>query len=228
MARAVAVPLADGVWRIPTAVGDLANAYAFRDPDGGITLVDAGRWRAAGRLRAGLAAIGSTPADVLRVVVTHARVDAVGGLAALAAGTGAAVACHEREAPYLRDGRTPRTARGRVSTIPPAPAAAEFLDGELLPAGLRVVHTPGVTPGHVCLLHEPTGVLVTGDALVNVRGVRYPPGWMCTAPAVHRRSVAALADLDFEVAAFSHGPEIRRRAREVVRAFLDGRPGRTR
>ena len=32
-----------------------------------------------------------------------------------------------------------------------------------------------------------------------------------------------LADLDFEVAAFAHGPELRRGARAAVRALLHGR-----
>ena len=103
--------------------------------------------------------------------------------------------------------------------------AEEFQHGTVLPAagGLRVVHTPGHTPGHVSLLHEPSGVLITGDALFNVRGIRYSPGWMCTDPALNRRSADGLGDLDFEVAAFTHGPEIRQGAREAVRAFLRGR-----
>ena len=34
MSRAAAVPIADGVWRIPTSIGDFVNSYAFRDADG--------------------------------------------------------------------------------------------------------------------------------------------------------------------------------------------------
>ena len=89
--------------------------------------------------------------------------------------------------------------------------------------GLRVVHTPGHSPGHVSLLHEPTGVLVTGDALFNVRGIRYSPRALCTDPELNRKSADVLGDLDFEVAAFTHGPDIRHGARDAVRAFLRGR-----
>ena len=220
-----AVPLADGVWRIPTSVGDLVNAVALRDADGSVTLVDPGlRLRYARRkLRAGLASIGVAAADVRRVVVTHAHVDHVGGLASLVSDSGAEVHAHEREAVYLRDGRTPRMQRGKPGSFPPVTVAEEFLDGSLLPGRLRVVHTPGHTPGHVSLLHEPTGVLVTGDALFNVRGLRYCPGWLCTDPSLNRKSADVLGDLDFEIVAFMHGPEIRRGAREAVRAFLRGR-----
>ncbi|HZB48938.1 MAG TPA: MBL fold metallo-hydrolase, partial [Mycobacteriales bacterium] len=116
-----------------------------------------------------------------------------------------------------------RMRRGKPGSFPPVTAAEEFLDGSLLPGGLRVVHTPGHTPGHVSLLHEPTGVLVTGDALFNVRGLRYCPDWLCTDPSLNRKSADVLGDLDFEIVAFMHGPEIRQGAREAVRAFLRGR-----
>ena len=44
-------------------------------------------------------------------------------------------------------------------------------DGELLPVagGLRVVHTPGHSPGHISLLLESTRTLITGDALDLIR-----------------------------------------------------------
>jgi glyoxylase-like metal-dependent hydrolase (beta-lactamase superfamily II) len=227
LARAAAVLIADGVWRIPTSIGDFVNSYAFRDRDGTFTLIDAGlsyRW-ANRKLRRGLAWIGAGPGNVSSVVATHAHSDHVGGLARIAAQTGAGVAAHEREAVYLRDGKVPRFSSGRTGKFRKVTVAEEFVDGTILPVagGLRVVHTPGHSPGHVSLLHEPTGVLVTGDAIFNVRGLRYPFDSLCTDLAVNRASADALGDLDFEIAAFTHGPEIRHCARDAVRAFLRGR-----
>jgi glyoxylase-like metal-dependent hydrolase (beta-lactamase superfamily II) len=234
--RTCAVPLADGVWRIPTSVGDLVNTFALREPDGSVTLVDAGvRWLGSRRVLAGLAELGAQPADVTRIVVTHAHVDHAGGLARLVRETGAQVCTHERDSIYLREGRAPRSnrssraariaARFAPKKMPKVPVAEEFADGAVLPVagGLRVVHTPGHTPGHVSLLHERSGVLITGDAVFNVRGLRWPPSWMCTDPARNRRAADVLGELDYQVAAFTHGPEVRHRAREAVRAFLRGR-----
>jgi glyoxylase-like metal-dependent hydrolase (beta-lactamase superfamily II) len=223
--RRGAVALAPGVWRIPTTVGDLVNSYALVEDDGAVTLVDVGLRRGFRRIRAALHSIGVKPGDVRRVVVTHAHRDHVGSLTKMIAATGADVAVHEREAPYLRDGRAPRTARGRGGRIPTVTVAEQFLDGTVLPVagGLRVIHTPGHTPGHVSLLHEPTGVLITGDALFNLRGIRYSLGRFCTDPELSRKSADVLGDLDFDVVAFMHGAEIRTGAREAVRAFLRGR-----
>ncbi len=224
MAKEAAVRLADGVWRIPTAPGDMINSFALAGPDGGVTIVDAGLKLAPARKRlvAGLAAIGAAPADVRQVVVTHAHPDHAGGLAALVALTGCGVLSHERESVYLRDGRSPRTRRGRSRGFPKVPVTTEFRHGELLPGGLRAVHTPGHSPGHTALLHEETGVLFTGDAVLNVRGVRYAPGLLCTDPDRNRQSADQLGELEFEVAAFAHGRELRRDAKAAVRALALG------
>jgi glyoxylase-like metal-dependent hydrolase (beta-lactamase superfamily II) len=234
VARDAAIPLAANVWRIPTAPAGLVNSFAFRDDDGTVTLVDAGLRSARRRLLAALSAIGAEPEQVRRVVVTHAHGDHAGGLARVVEATGAEVSTHERDAIYLREGRVPqrdRSARGRrlagflVRGFAKVTVGEEFRDGTVLPVagGLRVVHTPGHTPGHVSLLHQPTGVLITGDAVFNVRGLRWSPPLFCTDVALNRRSADVLGDLDYEVAAFTHGAEVRHQAREAVRAFLRGR-----
>ncbi|MBI1759648.1 MAG: MBL fold metallo-hydrolase [Actinobacteria bacterium] len=233
MARRDVVPLASNVWRIPTAPASLINSFALRDDDGGITLIDAGLKRATGPILAALAALDAKPADVRRIVMTHSHSDHAGGLPALAAATGAGIHSHERESVYLRDGRMPvgrglgprLVARIGSRLVRPVTVAEEFRDGDVMPVagGLRVVHTPGHSPGHVSLLHEPSGVLITGDAVFNIRGLRWPLPWFCTDPALNRRSADRLGDLDFEIAAFTHGVEIRHHARQAVRAFLRGR-----
>jgi glyoxylase-like metal-dependent hydrolase (beta-lactamase superfamily II) len=98
-----------------------------------------------------------------------------------------------------------------------------FAEGELLPVagGLRVLHTPGHSPGHCSFLHEPSGVLVTGDALVNFRArVNYSFVSGCSDFKMSQDTADRLGEVDYEVAAFTHGPEIRVGARDAVRAFL--------
>ena len=229
-----AVALAPGLWRIPTMPFDLVNSFLLADEDGSLTLVDTGFRRADRAIVAALAGLGRAPQDVQRIVLTHAHNDHAGGLAATKEKTGADVLAHDRDACYVRNGTTPQLDRSRVlgrllnrvrGSFAKADVARSFQDGELLPiaGGLRVVHTPGHTPGHVSLLHEGSGVLITGDAIFNVRGLRYSPATFCTDIRLSRDTADRLADLEYDVAAFTHGDHIARGGREAVRAFLRGR-----
>ena len=101
--------------------------------------------------------------------------------------------------------------------------AVTAADGDLLGSdeSLRVLHTPGHTLGHISLLHEPSRVLITGDAIWNMRSVRtWPVLAFCTDIALNERSAAVLGDADYEIAAFTHGPHIGPGGRAAVRAFL--------
>jgi glyoxylase-like metal-dependent hydrolase (beta-lactamase superfamily II) len=104
----------------------------------------------------------------------------------------------------------------------PVEVATPLADGDLLDiaGGLRVLHTPGHSPGHVSLLHEPTSVLITGDAMFNVLGLRRSPGFLCSDVRMTERTAHVLGEVEYEIAAFTHGPEIRQRAREQVRRLL--------
>lgn len=228
-----AVVLAPGVVRIPT-LGDFINSIAFTDVDGSVTLVDCGLKRAPARIVAGLAYIGKRPRDVTRIILTHAHADHAGGASAMLGATGVAgIDAHEADADYLRQGSPPprdtTTTGGRIfdrlpaSGFSPVPVASELKHGDLIPVagGIRVVHTPGHTPGHVSLLHEASGVLITGDSIFNIWSRRtWPLAGFCTSFAQSKATAVILADLDYGIAAFTHGPELRDRARERIRDFL--------
>ncbi len=230
-----AVQLAAGVWRIPLAPFDLLNAFLLSGDDGSLTLVDAGTRRAPKAVLAALASLGRAPADVTHLLLSHAHNDHAGGARALQEATGGRVLTHEREAVYLREGRMPtpdpstrggrllaRSSGGGFAALTPD---GTFEDGDVLPVagGVQVVHTPGHTPGHCSFLHPASGVLLTGDALFNVRGLRWSIKTACTDIALSRTSAVRLGELDFDVAGFSHGGHVSTGAPAAVRAFLAGR-----
>jgi glyoxylase-like metal-dependent hydrolase (beta-lactamase superfamily II) len=227
------VRLAPGVWRIPTFTADLVNSFAFEEPDGGITLVDTGLKGSGPKgIVAGLAAMGRQPQEVRRILLTHAHYDHAGGLARVAAHTGAPVAIHDDDATYARTGKPPKLDPGPLANrlfnlVRTGFAAAEvqstFREGDLLDVagGLRVLHTPGHTPGHCSFLHEPSGVLITGDSLFNFFDrMSYSFSFFCSNVLLSRQTADRLGDVDYEICAFTHGPEIRSGAREKVRDFL--------
>lgn len=88
------------------------------------------------------------------IVLTHAHFDHMGGLRVLAQETGAAVYLHaadEQIVPQMSHGRMTETFTPYGETVTAAGLT------------LRVLHTPGHSPGSVCLLTENT--LFTGDTL---------------------------------------------------------------
>jgi glyoxylase-like metal-dependent hydrolase (beta-lactamase superfamily II) len=225
-----AISLAPGLWRVPTVPWDLINSFLIRAEDGSITLVDTGLKMAPSRIVAALAEIGSGPSDVAAIVLTHAHADHAGGAADLSRRTGRGITVHPADAEFVKTGSAPprdtSLRLGRLITrtpgSDPAPVARTMSDGELLDgSALRVHHTPGHTPGHCSLLHEPSGTLITGDAIWNMRSRRtWPVLAFCTNAALTEETAATLGDLEYTTAAFTHGPEIRGTGREAIREFL--------
>ncbi len=233
---APAVPLASGIYRIPT-LGHYINSYAFVDADGQVTLVDCGLKRAPRKIVKALSYVGKSPADVTRIVLTHAHLDHAGGARGMVGLTHAdGVHVHAADAEYIRSGHAApqdqSITSGRIFTRMPGgnfestTVSAELHDGEILDVcgGLRVVHTPGHSPGHISLLHEDSGLLITGDAIFNVTSrLTWPIAALCTSYRQNQQTAQVLGDLDYSTVAFTHGPEITENARETIRAFLQRR-----
>jgi glyoxylase-like metal-dependent hydrolase (beta-lactamase superfamily II) len=230
VARDPAIELAPGVFRIPTMGAAGINSFAVVEDDGSVTLVDCGLKRAPARIVAGLRAIGRHPGDVRRIVLTHAHSDHAGGAADLAARTGAPVAVHEGDAAAVEAGRHPHydpsLRAARVLTrlpggrFPPVRVDERLTDGQVLDGGLRVVATPGHTPGSLCLLHEPSGTLLVGDTLFHRRRLRPSPRPLCSDFRLNERSARLLGELEYERVGFAHGHPITERAREAVRRVV--------
>ena len=230
MPSAPAVALAPGVWRVPL-VRDFVNGFILRDDDGQVTLVDMGLKQSGKKVMAALTSIGSGPSDVTRLMLTHAHPDHAGGAAYVAKETGRAFGIHEADADFVRRGVSPPRDQGfRIGRLlgrskngfPPVPVGETFTDGQVIPfaGGIQVVHTPGHSPGHASYLLQEPGVLITGDAIFNVRGLRWPIKAFCTDFAMTRRTAVRLAELEYSTAAFTHGPELRDRPRDHIRRFL--------
>jgi glyoxylase-like metal-dependent hydrolase (beta-lactamase superfamily II) len=232
MAAAPAVQLAPNVWRIPL-VRDFVNGFIIRDDDGQVALVDMGLKRSGTKVIAALQSIGSGPSDVTRLMLTHAHPDHAGGAAYVAERTGRDFGIHEADAGFARDGVSPPRDRafllGRLlgrgkNGFPPVEVGETFTDGQVIPfaGGIQVVHTPGHSPGHASYLLPEHSLLITGDAIFNVRGLRWPIRSFCTDFRLTTQTAVRLAELDYTLAAFTHGPELRDEPRRHIRRFLQG------
>jgi glyoxylase-like metal-dependent hydrolase (beta-lactamase superfamily II) len=166
-----------------------------------------------------------------RVILTHHDIDHIGSLASIRGERAdrVTIMAHEIEKPYV-DGTKPALKLAQFeanrANLPPErqavfqKMAAAFqssrasvdetlVDGEELPyaGGIRVIHTPGHTLGHICLYLERSKTLVSGDALtVDKEGVlvRSQPSINYDTPAAVE-SLKKLAPYDIQAVITHHG-----------------------
>jgi glyoxylase-like metal-dependent hydrolase (beta-lactamase superfamily II) len=192
------------------------------------SLIDCGYAGSASRIERAMRVHDARLADLARVVITHGHPDHAGSARELAA-LGIPILMHPADAANLRltwRHLIGRPSRGTVfAAMTPEPGAVEPIeDGQLLPmlGGLRVIHTPGHTPGSVCLYGARDRVLFVGDTLQRRFGrVSFASGLYSDDHATARRSVKRLAELDVDTIVFSHFAPLEGRAAEVLATLAD-------
>ncbi|HWR56609.1 MAG: MBL fold metallo-hydrolase [Bacillota bacterium] len=198
--------------------------------DNGATLVDVGYPGQLAELTAAVEQAGIAFNHIRRVIFTHQDWDHVGNIAAVQDVLGDALKIYthtderkyiEGAAPYIK--MTPERIQARLQSLPEeirAKAAGLFAsiptvqvhgtfgDGEPLSfhADVRVIHTPGHTPGHMCLYVKKHRLLIAGDQLRLQNGVLVGPASEHTADLrTARQSLDKLQHYDIDYVICYHG-----------------------
>jgi hydroxyacylglutathione hydrolase len=112
-------------------------------------------------------AVEQTGLDIGQILVTHAHIDHVGAVAALADEYACPVLMHTEAEPMLEQLPTQAMMMGlRFGKVPTVDHYIE--DEEILEVGglkLRSLYTPGHAPGHLAFYIEGEELLLSGDAL---------------------------------------------------------------
>ena len=199
-----------------------------------LTLIDTGFKGRSTHIIRELARLGYSPADITSIIITHHHADHTGSLATLKEATGAKVIAHPADAPYI-DGSLSQPGpanpewlgdilapiHGMWATVPVA--VDELVnDGDELPilGGIKILHTPGHTPGSISLFLEQEGLVIVGDVLSrSTLGLSLPSKAFTIDLAQEIQSIRRLASLDFTLIGFGHGAALTRNARRAVTDF---------
>ena len=216
----------------------IGRAYLYQEADR-LTLIDTGLAGSADRVLAAVERLGRQPGDLRQIVITHHHRDHTGSLGDVAERSGAQVLVHALDAPVVRGDRPPPApdAAGLRRLIRPLlrwgvrPGQAARVDRELadgdeidVGSGARVLHVPGHTAGSIALYVPGRRLLFAGDAASNALGLGPPAGpfgMFNEDGAQARASFRRLAELDFDVACFGHGPPLDKDASLAFRRALE-------
>jgi glyoxylase-like metal-dependent hydrolase (beta-lactamase superfamily II) len=157
-----------------------------------VVLIDTGFPRQLEQLSAAADSNGIALDRLNRIIITHQDIDHIGNLQDLVEGSPSRieVSAHVIEKPYVQGDRrllrftdeaiasldqlpdhVPESFKKGLKALmlnpPRATVDRVIVDGERLPwcGGIIVIDTPGHTPGHISLYHEPSRTLIAGDAL---------------------------------------------------------------
>jgi len=218
------------VFRVPAPfVNGVAEIYVLLGKQ--VALIDTGVLGSVPQyVEPALAALNVRLSEVDLVINTHAHPDHIGGNemvkragvakfavhaadVPLTAGPEAFLGCpHDISELFRLAGREDLVVERRAFLLAnvgrEVPPDRQLRDGDELDLGrgmlLRVLHTPGHTPGSISLYWEREGILFTGDSLQG-RGLR--PGWMPLYfyAAEYMRSAARLNELPMRTLCLGHG-----------------------
>jgi glyoxylase-like metal-dependent hydrolase (beta-lactamase superfamily II) len=123
--------------------------------------------------------------DINKIIITHQDLDHFGGLPEIleASKHKIEVMAHEDDKPYIQgEKHLVRLNSNFLNSMPedrqemvkqmfknftPVDVDTTIADNQELPycGGITVIHTPGHTPGHLCLYHKTSKTLIVGDAM---------------------------------------------------------------
>jgi glyoxylase-like metal-dependent hydrolase (beta-lactamase superfamily II) len=159
--------------------------------DDTVVLVDAGITGSLAKIKSAMKDACVSFERLDEIIVTHQDIDHVGGIKGILDELPEVkVLAHEEEKPYIQGERKfVRLNSGfmeRINFLPeeeqekvlgmfknaPVKVNRTLTDGEELIdcGGIIIIHTPGHTPGHICLYHKNSKTMIVGDAMNVIEG----------------------------------------------------------
>jgi glyoxylase-like metal-dependent hydrolase (beta-lactamase superfamily II) len=101
--------------------------------------------------------------QITSIVLTHGHFDHIAQVTEIARVSGARICIHRGDAHALQDDRF--SLASHFGARPPGILPDMILNEGDSVAGFTVLHTPGHTPGSICLFDSDSGILISGDTV---------------------------------------------------------------
>ncbi len=210
--------------------GRIVNCYLIVNNDE-IILIDTGLPGNSSKITKYLEnTLKRSPQDINTIVITHNHFDHVGSLSKIKEITGAKVAIHPADADFIRGkgnhvGGAFANAMIKLLKIiyQSKPVEPEILlsEGDLI-GDYQVIHTPGHSPGSICLYNPKNKAIFVGDNLQYTKGKLQSPGEkLILEPAKYEESIKRLLDYDIEVILTGHTAPVTSDARHLLEDFVN-------
>jgi glyoxylase-like metal-dependent hydrolase (beta-lactamase superfamily II) len=209
-----------------------ANSYLYISDNNEISIIDTGMPGNASKILSQISELNISIEKINYIILTHSDIDHTGSFIDLKNATGALVAIHENEVPYLL-GEKMKKQNGiiggligiifglllkfmKTQNIVPDITLKE---GDFI-GGLKVISCPGHTEGSISLYNEET-VLFSGDAIItdkhsNIKGFNNR-ATSDTSEAAN--TINKIKHLKFDVLLPGHGSLVLKNASDKLREF---------
>ncbi|SFJ67247.1 MBL fold metallo-hydrolase [Thermoflavimicrobium dichotomicum] len=216
-----------------------------------VILVDTGYPGQLPKFREAMEKAGVPFEKLSKIIITHQDLDHIGSLPVILKESPhrVEVLASELEKPFIQGERgllkiTPEAIAQAMDSLPvdvpeewrkafkavlenPPSANVDktVADGEELPycGGITVIHTPGHTPGHICLYHKPSKTLIAGDAMRVKDGQLLGPDPQATLDMdTAIKSLKKLTQYDIETVICYHGGLYKGNANRRIAELANG------
>jgi len=155
--------------------------------------------------------------DLETIILTHCHYDHCGGAGAVAKATGAKIAIHKDDALLLNNAFTSASRLFGKSATNISPDI--LLKGGEVFGKLEVIHTPGHTPGGICLYDTDSKSLFSGDTVFPEGSFGRTDLYGGSTPRLIE-SIKRLTLLDVSIMYPGHGEIVEHNAGEQIRMSL--------
>lgn len=241
--------IADGIEMLDLSIDIMGNRSVIHptilwDKDNTI-LVDAGYPGQLSQIQEGFKKIGLSLSELDKLILTHHDIDHIGGADDIIKNLSKEIEiiAHKKEKSYIHLEKHPTKIMKLKSQFKSMSAETKAMyenlkvsykkyrvsvnrtvkSGENLPfcGGIRVIYTPGHTPGHISLYIKRSKVLIAGDALFVENGkLAPPPEYINHNNKLVFSSLNKLAQYDIKTIICYHGGVYSRNVNHSIRELI--------